>query len=70
MFVLLNQQINLIKMKQVKIITIILAASALLSSCSTLKESYKTENGITIHTIREGGHSQAYLIVKQQKPNL
>jgi ABC-type molybdate transport system substrate-binding protein len=52
-------------MKKVKILSIILAASALLSSCGTLKESYKTENGITIHTIGSGSHSQAYLIVKQ-----
>jgi uncharacterized lipoprotein YajG len=53
-----------------KILLTALAAVLLLTSCSTLKESFKTENGITIHTIREGGHSQAYLIVKQQKPTL
>jgi hypothetical protein len=41
-----------------------------LCSCGTLKETYKTENGITIHTIGTGSHAQAYLIVKQQKPTL
>jgi hypothetical protein len=52
------------------VLALLLTAMIYLSSCSTLKESYKTENGITIQTVRSGSHSQAYLIVKQQKPAL
>jgi hypothetical protein len=49
------------------VLALLLTAMLYLSSCSTLKESYKTENGITIHTIRSHGAEQAYLIVKQTK---
>ena len=48
-------------------IVILITISIFLFSCNTLKETYKTENGITIHTIGSGAHSQAYLIVKQSK---
>jgi hypothetical protein len=58
---------------KIKIETAVLTAIALtialfFTSCTSLKETYHTENGITIHTIGKGAHSQAYLIVKQQKP--
>jgi len=49
---------------------VLLVIAFFATSCTTLKETYHTENGITIHTIGSGAHSQAYLIVKQQKPTL